>query len=97
MGDLLIRNIADALKADLDELAGRTGHSLSDTAKEALREGVDQAKRRLSSNEAELPLGQRLKAIFEGVFDTQEEAEEFHRYLEEQRKNDFGRPLPDFK
>ena len=46
-------------------------------------------------NEDRLPLGQRLKAMFDGVFETQEEAEEFHRYLEEQRKAGISRPLPE--
>ena len=31
MGDLLIRNVPEALKTDLDRLAERTGQSLSDT------------------------------------------------------------------
>ena len=96
MGDLLIRNVAEALKTDLDQLADRTGQSLSDTAKEALREGVNLAKRRLASDAYKLPLGQRLQAAFAGTFETQDEAEEFHRYLDEQRKKDTGRPLPDF-
>ena len=43
MGDLLIRNIAEALRADLDRLADETGQSLSETAKAALRDGVDHA------------------------------------------------------
>jgi hypothetical protein len=30
-------------------------------------------------------------------FDTNEEAEAFHRELEQDRKSDFGRPLPDFE
>jgi plasmid stability protein len=95
MGDLLIRNVAEALKADLDMLANRKGQSLSDAAKEALRDGIELAKDRLAAKSDELPLGQRLKAIFEGVFETQEGAEEFHQYLEEQRKAGVSRPLPD--
>ena len=97
MGDLLIRNIAEALKADLDMLADRKGQSLSEAAKEALRDGIELAKGRLASSEDRLPLGQRLKAIFEGAFETQEEADEFHNYLEAQRKAGSNRPLPDFE
>jgi antitoxin FitA len=44
-----------------------------------------------------MPMGQRLKAIFDGAFESQEEADEFHRILESERKNDLGRPLPDFQ
>jgi plasmid stability protein len=54
MGDLLIRNIADALKTDLDALADRTGRSLSETAKEVLRDGVEIAKKRLAASESHL-------------------------------------------
>ena len=40
MGDLLIRNISDALKRDIAAAADRTGRSLSDEAKELLRKGL---------------------------------------------------------
>jgi hypothetical protein len=95
MGDLLIRNIAEALRADLDRLADETGQSLSETAKAALRDGVDHARRRLRTKSRKLPLGQRLKAIFDGT--SEAESEEFQRYLEEQRSRSIARPLPDFK
>jgi plasmid stability protein len=97
MGDLLIRNIADALKTDLDALADRTGRSLSETAKEVLRDGVEIAKKRLAAQAESLPLGQRLKAIYEGAFDSEAEAEEYQRYLDQLRKGAVGRPLPDFE
>jgi hypothetical protein len=38
-----------------------------------------------------------LRAIFEGTFESEREADEFHRYLDEERKNSIPRPLPDFK
>ena len=97
MGDLLIRNVAEALKADLERLAKETGQSLSETAKVALGEGVKIARKRQVSDRRKLPLGQRLRAIFEGTFDSEREADEFHRYLDQQRKNSVPRPLPDFK
>jgi hypothetical protein len=97
MGDLLIRNIAEALKTDLDALADHTGRSLTDTAKDALREGVELAKKRLASQADVLPLGQRLKAIYDGAFESEAEAEEYYRYLDQQRKGATGRPLPDFE
>jgi antitoxin FitA len=97
MGDLLIRNIAEALKADLERLAKETGQSLSETAKVALGEGVKVARKRQVSDRGKLPLGQRLRAIFEGTFESDSEADDFHRYLEEQRKKSVARPLPDFK
>jgi hypothetical protein len=53
------------------------------------------AKEKSGSNKR-VPTGQRLRAIFDSVFGSHEEAEEFHCALENERKNDFGRPLPDF-
>lgn len=97
MGDLLIRNVPDALKADLNELADLSGESISETAKQALREGVAAVRSKRSVERDALPMGQRLQSLFSGLFDSQEEAEEFHRMLEEERRTDFGRPLPDFE
>jgi hypothetical protein len=97
LGDLLIRNVPEALKADLDKLADLAGESISDTAKKALREGIEAVKGKHLADRDALPMGQRLQALFSGLFDSQKEAEEFHRKLEEERKADFGRPLPDFE
>jgi hypothetical protein len=97
MGDLLIRNIPEAMKTDLSEIANLTGSNLTETAKLALREGIEATKKRLESEADERPLGDRLREIFAGVFDTNQEAEEFHREIERERKSDFGRPLPNFE
>lgn len=40
MGDLLIRNFPDDLKRKLSEAAHKNGRSLSDEAKDALRNGI---------------------------------------------------------
>ena len=40
MGDLLIRNISEALKRDIAAAADKAGRSLSDEAKELLRKGL---------------------------------------------------------
>ena len=95
MGDLLIRNIADSVKADLAEIADREGKSISETTKRALIYGIDVLKK-LDAEEAAIPMGQRLQRIFAGVFETDEEAKEFQRILEEVRHGP-ERPLPDFK
>ena len=95
MGDLLIRNIPDALKADLAKIAGRKGSTLSETAKRTLLYGIDVVKK-LDEEDAATPMGQLLQQIFAGVFDTEEEADEFHRVLEEIRHGP-ERSLPDFK
>jgi antitoxin FitA len=95
MGDLLIRDIPEALKADLARIADRKGESLSETAKSAMLHGLDVVKR-LDAQEMALPMGQRLRQIFGGMFETDDEAEEFQRVLDEIRRAP-QRPLPDFK
>lgn len=97
MGDLLIRNLSEAMRADLDRLANLADSNLSDAAKLAIGEGIDAARKRLAVNKQEIPMGDRLRQIFSGVFETNEEAEEFLGEIERERKADFGRPLPDFE
>jgi antitoxin FitA len=97
MSDLLIRNIPEALKADLQNLAEKRRQSLSQTAQEALRAGVDVVARQQSASE-DLPLGDRLCRLFSDL--TADEAEEFQKAMEEveeMRRRDFGRPVPDFE
>lgn len=96
MGDLLIRNIPDALKADLQKLADKKGQSLSKAAQEALRAGLAAAAQQHGKTDA-LPPGDRLREIFAGAFESDAEAEEFRKALDDVRKSDFGRPPPDFE
>ncbi|MBD0413359.1 ribbon-helix-helix protein, CopG family [Oryzicola mucosus] len=96
MGDLLIRNIPEALRADIEALARRKGQSLSEAAREALRAGVAAVGKATEENDR-LPAGDRLKAIFAGVFESDDEAEAFQKELEAMRRNDIGRPVPDFE
>ena len=95
MGDLLIRNVPSAVRSDIQRLADETGQSLSDTAREALRAGVDAMSKR-QAEEATTPPGQRLRQIFSGVFETDEEFEEFQRILDGVRRSP-GRPVPEFE
>jgi hypothetical protein len=97
MSGLLIRNVPEATRADLDHLADLVDSSLSDAAKLALGEGIQAAKMRLATAKQKVPMGDRLRGIFSGVFETNEEADEFHREIERERKSDFGRPLRDFE
>ena len=97
MGDLLIRDISDAMKANLASLAEQTDTSLSDAAKLALAEGIEAARRKSELAADEIPFGDRLRAMFGGIFETNEEAEAFHDEIETERKADFGRPLPDLE
>jgi plasmid stability protein len=97
MGDLLIRNIPDALKKDLADAAARDGNSLSDEAIGILREGL--RARQESTDETGQSAWDSLRAIFYDENDPQA-GEEYAKIMDEieaERKKDFGRPLPDFE
>lgn len=94
MGNLLVRDISPALKADLSEAARRRGHSMSEEVKlrlaptEAKPEAELVPKKRSAWDEIRSALGDNLM--------TDEEHTEFLRLVEENRR-EFGRPPPDFK
>lgn len=97
MGDLLIRNIPDALKKELADAAAREGKSLSDEAIGILRKGL-RAREELA-DESGRSAWDSLRAIFHDEKDPQA-GEEFAKIMDEieaDRKRDFGRPLPDFE
>lgn len=99
MGDLLIRNIPDALRADIERLAKAKGSSLSQTAREALRMGVEAVKKS-EADEPTIQAGDQLVAFFRDPDATDEERELFGQIMDEieaERKRDFGRPLPDYE
>jgi antitoxin FitA len=95
MGDLLIRDVSDAIKNGLADKARQGGRSLS-----------DEVKLRLSKSLAEDEVGpegrRNAYEVLRGVFVdadalmTDEEHAEFMRAIEEGRR-DFGRPVPDME
>lgn len=96
MGDLLIRNIPDALKVEITNLAERAGRSLSDEAKELLRKGLMAEEARTADRG--LSAWDRLRPVL--VNDNPQSGEEFARLLDEievERKTDFGRPVEGFE
>lgn len=95
MGDLLIRDVPEGWRQEMKRLAARNGTSLSQTAREALRAGIDTVAKR-SREVHDLPPGQRLRAILGDVFETQEESDEFQRILEEIRHEPDRNP-PEFE
>lgn len=95
MGDLLIRDVPEGWRQEMKKLAARNGTSLSQTAREALRVGIDTVARR-SKEEHDLPPGQRLRSILGGAFETQEESDEFQRILERIR-HEPDRSPPEFE
>lgn len=94
MGDLLIRNISEAMKRDIAEAAQRSGHSLSDEAKELLREALqkkaEEKPRTLSAYEA-------IRAAFVSENAVDDEFAAIMEEIEAERKKDFGRPFEDFE
>ena len=96
MGDLLIRNIPDALKRNLEDAARRDGQSLSAKSIDLLRtslsaEQATEQKPFVSAWDVLRPI------MYQG---DDEEAEAFQKIMEEieaERKRDFGRPAPEFE
>jgi len=96
MGDLLIRNMPDALKAGLAKKAEQNGRSLSEEAKARLRQSLlDDADTAIRPKRNAYDA---LRSIFveEDALLSDEEHAEFMRAIEESRK-DIGRPVPDFE
>jgi antitoxin FitA len=95
MGDLLIRNISDALKRDIAAAADRTGRSLSDEAKELLRKGLIAEKAIKPVEE------QSAYDVLRAAFGADEgSGDDFAAILDEveaERKKDFGRPPVEFE
>lgn len=94
MGDLLIRNIPDAMKRDIALRAEKSGNSLSDEAKNLLQKAM------FGASGTDKPARSGLDS-FREIFSplTEEEQKEFARVMDEleaERKRDFGRPLEGF-
>ncbi|WP_111561596.1 FitA-like ribbon-helix-helix domain-containing protein [Rhizobium sp.] len=94
MGDLLIRNISDALKRDISARAEKNGNSLSDEAKNLLQKAI------IDVPGADTPTRSALD-VFREIFSplTDDEREEFAKIMDDieaERKKDFGRPLEGF-
>ncbi|ARO22287.1 plasmid stabilization protein [Rhizobium sp. S9] len=94
MGDFLIRNISEAMKRDIAEAAQRSGNSLSDEAKELLREALQR------KNAAKPETGSAyaaIRAAFEREDAVDDEFVAIMGEIEAARKKDFGRPFEDLE
>ncbi|WP_274630441.1 plasmid stabilization protein [Arvimicrobium flavum] len=94
MGDMLIRNVPEALKRQIEAAARRDGLSLS-------AKSIDLLRKSLSADAADekpfVSAWDVLRPILHTAPDDPE-AEEFARIMEEveaEGKRDFGRPVPD--
>ncbi len=95
MGNVLIRDFPPALKAEISKAANSNGRSISEEVKFRLRRDSQSLARREPRSGAELY--EQTRAVMQGIFGTDDEVDEFERVIEEGRKNDFGRPPPDFE
>lgn len=95
MGDILIRDVPDALRADLKELARKKGKPVGIVAREALRIGVTSFARTASDSD-QIPLGQRLHRLFQSKAEPQADFAEFEQILAEIRHGP-DRDLPDLE
>lgn len=93
MGDILIRDVSEALKTSLAERAARHGRSLSEEAKIRLRKSLE-------SDETEPEFANAYDAIRSAFIEAGGGNGEFAKEMEEievQSKRDFGRPFEDFE
>jgi len=95
VGDLLIRNIPEALKSEIEQAARRDGKSLSATSIDLLRRSL--LARRESDEKPFLSAWDALRPILYHGDDAEQQA--FAKSMEDieaARKRDFGRSVPDF-
>mgnify|MGYP000249848971 CR=1 FL=1 len=96
MGDLLIRNIPEALKREIDRMARRDGQSLSAKSIDLLRSSIE-TQQEPDDRPFVSAWGALRPILYTG---NDQEADEFVRGMEEieqARKRDFGRPVPDLE
>ncbi len=91
MGDLLIRNIPEAVKRAIAEAAKARGQSLSDKAVDLLQKGL--LAERSDDSAPKGSAWETLRAVFESEGAIGDEFAEVMEEIEAQRKHDFGRPV----
>lgn len=94
MGDLLIRNIDEALKRGIIELAQTNGRSLSDEAKALIGEAM--AGKRPEPTDGQ-SAADTIRAIFAREGAIGDEYADIMDEVEAERKKEFGRPFEDLE
>jgi plasmid stability protein len=93
VGDLLVRNIPDAVKQNLIARANKSGRSLSDEAKHVIAKGLATEERKPAENSGK-DFADSLLSLFADIPDEEKQLfSEIMDEIEEQRKKDFGRPF----
>jgi plasmid stability protein len=95
MGDMLIRDIPEPLKHEIEQAARKGGQSLSGKAIDLLRKGM------VAEKEAKpgpgLSAWDAIRSAFAAENAIGDEFSEIMDEIEADRKRDFGRPVEDFE
>jgi antitoxin FitA len=93
VGDLLVRNIPDAVKQNLIARANKSGRSLSDETKYVIAKGLATEESKPAENSGK-DFADSLLSLFADIPDEEKALfSEIMDEVEEQRKKDFGRPF----
>lgn len=92
MGDLLIRDIPEPLKKEIEQAAKKNGQSLSTRAMDLLRKGI--VVEREGKSEPGLSAWDAIRSAFASEGELDDEYSKIMNEIEAARKRDFGRPLP---
>ncbi|MBZ9795402.1 plasmid stabilization protein [Mesorhizobium sp. ES1-4] len=95
MGDILVRDIPEPLKREIEQAARKTGQSLSGKAIDLLRKGM------VAEKEAKpgpgLSAWDNIRSALAAENAVDDEFAEIMDEIEAERKRDFGRPIEDFE
>lgn len=95
MGDMLIRNVPEPLKCEIEQAAHKSGQSLSGKAIDLLRKGMVAEKE--ATPETGLSAWDAIRSAFAAENAINDEFSEMMDEIEAARKGDFGRPIEDFE
>jgi len=94
VGDMLIRNIPEPLKHEIEDAARIAGQSLSGKAIDLLRKGIVAEKEVKSKQDPSA--WDAIRSAFEAENAIDDGFAEIMDEIEAERKGDFGRPFEDF-
>lgn len=95
MGDMLIRDIPEPLKREIEQAAHKLGQSLSGKAIDLLRKGIIAEKE--ARPQTGLSAWDAIRSAFAAENAIDDEFSEIMDEIEAARKGDFGRPVEDFE